>query len=94
MVCVYSSDGQQVTLNKYSLFRESQVFIDMKEEKIIKLLFERSLYTSDEELLKSISNTLEAIKIMSDGEPEPRYDYLIQINMGLDLGESLFSIRP
>jgi hypothetical protein len=66
----------------------------MKEEKIIKLLFERSLYTSDEELLKNISNTLEAIKVMSIGEPEPRYDYIIQINMGLDLGDSLFSIRP
>ena len=94
MVCVYSSDGQQVTLNKYSLFRESEVFIDMKENKIIKLLFETSLYASDEELLNSIANTLEAIKIMSDGEPEPRYDYTIQINMGLDLRESLFSIRP
>ena len=83
-----------MTLNKYSLFRESEVFIDMEEKKIIKLLFEKSLYACDEELLNSIANTLEAIKIMSIGEPEPRYDYLIQINMGLDLGESLFSIRP
>lgn len=66
----------------------------MKEKKIIKLLFEKSLYASDEELLNSIANTLEAIKIMSDGEPEPRYDYTIQINMDIDLGERLYSIRP
>ena len=66
----------------------------MNGKKNIKLLFERSLYASDEELLNSIANTLEAIKIMSIGEPEPRYDYTIQINMDIDLGESLYSIRP
>jgi hypothetical protein len=66
----------------------------MKDKKLIKLLFERSLYPSDEELLNSIANTLEAIKIMSNGEPEPRYDYVVQINIDMDLNESLYNIRP
>ena len=66
----------------------------MKDKKLIKILFERSLYPSDEELLNSIANTLDAIKIMSDGDPEPRYDYVVQINIDMDLNESLYNIRP